>query len=125
MRSILVIDDQTEVLKNTRQILEFEGYEALAAEDGLAGLEIAKHRQPTLIICDVAMPELDGFGFLEALKADPVTASIPVILISGIHDVAFVNRGRALGAVSYLFKPFTLHELLSHVNKALESTDRD
>jgi two-component system, sensor histidine kinase and response regulator len=119
MTTILVIDDETTVLKNVREILEFEDFQVIAAENGFAGLERIKEGLPDLVICDVMMPQLDGFGFLEAIRADPTTADLPVILITGIRDEGFLDRGRALGATDHLFKPFTIEQLLATVREVL------
>jgi two-component system, sensor histidine kinase and response regulator len=119
MTKILVIDDETTVLKNVREILELENFQVIAAENGFAGLERVKDERPDLVICDVMMPQLDGFGFLEAIRADPATADLPVILITGIRDKAFLDRGRALGAIGHLFKPFTIEQLLKTVRDVL------
>lgn len=123
MATILVIDDETVLLRNVRDALELEGYNVLAAEDGLRGIKVATEHLPNLVICDLAMPILDGFTVHQELRTHAETRHIPLIFITGMRDVAEVNRMLEARDQDYLFKPFTLDELLSAVRKHLESAE--
>ncbi|HEY9900859.1 MAG TPA: response regulator [Candidatus Sericytochromatia bacterium] len=82
MKKILVIEDEVFIRENLIELLEIEGYEAIGAENGAVGVKLAKEYQPNLILCDVMMPELDGYGVLDALRQDPLTAAIPFRFIT-------------------------------------------
>src|SRR5687767_6634108 len=102
---LLLIEDQAPMRRNLSLMLKMEGYTVLAAENGRAGLEVARREKPDLILCDVMMPELDGYGVLEQLRADAVTATIPFIFLTARGDKPDVRHGMNLGADDYLTKP--------------------
>lgn len=112
---ILIIEDEFQVLENTEEILELGGYRVVTASNGFDGLEAVRREQPDLIICDVMMPKMDGYGVLEALRADPQLALIPFIFLTAKADRADQRQGMTLGADDYLTKPFTPKELLATV----------
>lgn len=126
---ILVVDDEAGIRDNLVRMLRLEGFDLLEANDGRAGLELARREVPDLILSDVMMPQLDGYGFLEALRADPDTAAIPFIFLTARTDRMDRRHGMNLGADDYLCKPFTRDEVLDAVQarikriKALEKTD--
>lgn len=107
MTTILVIEDENDVRENLQEILELEDFEVLVAENGKIGLEMAIDRQPNLIICDVMMPELDGYGVIAALRQNPVVNKTPFIFLSAKSTEEDRQKGLALGANEYLTKPFT------------------
>lgn len=111
MQKILVIEDEAQVCRNILALLKAEGFEAVSAANGEIGLLLAQAQLPDLILCDVMLPKLDGFHVMETLKADPTTARIPVIFLTGKSDRASWRRGMTLGAEDYLTKPFTMPEL--------------
>jgi len=115
MRKILVIEDERASRKLILKLLQNEGYEAIAAENGSIGLQLALLECPDLILCDIRMPEMDGYEVLSRLQQDPVTAMIPVICLTAQNDRADLRRGMELGANDYLTKPFTTEELLSAI----------
>lgn len=119
MKRILVIEDHPKMLRNLVTILQMEGFQALAATDGQAGLEIARHESPDLILCDVMMPVLDGYGVLEALRADARTATIPFIFLTAKGQKAEIRAGMNLGADDYLTKPVTTDDLLNALRTRL------
>ena len=119
-KKVLVIDDTQEIRMIISESLNLYGFTTLAAEDGLTGIQIAKAQHPDLIICDINMPNLDGYGTLTALRDDELTATIPFIFLSGATDKLNVRRGMELGADDYLTKPFTHKELMAAVNTRLE-----
>jgi len=116
---ILIVEDEADIRENLALLLRMEGYEPLEAGNGVTGLALARQYVPDLILSDVLMPELDGYGFLEALRADPITAGIPFIFLTGKTDRAQRRRGMNLGADDYLGKPFTRDEVLDAVNARL------
>src|SRR5260221_10406456 len=120
MTKILVIEDEAILRTEAVEWLTLEGYEALSAEDGKAGLEAAFQHLPDLIISDITMPRLDGFGVLLELHANPTTADIPFIFVTAraAHDDR--RKGMDLGADDYITKPFTNPELLHAVHARLE-----
>ncbi len=119
-KKILVIDDSPGVLNILVETLTVFGFTAFAAESGSAGLRIAKEKQPELIICDVRMPEMDGYATLTAIRQTEGLATTPFIFLSGATDKLDMRRGMELGADDYLTKPFAPHELLAAVNTRLE-----
>jgi CheY-like chemotaxis protein len=119
MSDVLVIDDDTWVLRNVGFILELEGYQVRMAENGEAGLELMKEQAPDLIICDVAMPGISGFDILKTVKANRVTRDTPVIMITGIRDEEVTGKILAAGAAAYLSKPFTVDQLKETLARCL------
>lgn len=120
MTRILVIEDEAAVRDNIQEILELEGFELFTAEDGLLGIQMAELEQPDLIICDVTMPELDGYKVLEQLRQSSTTAVIPFIFLTARADHLDFRQGMELGADDYLTKPFTPGELRRAVSTRLE-----
>jgi len=120
MTKILVIDDEQPLLEEVSESLTFEGYEVITAQDGLIGVALAKKERPDLIICDVMMPNLHGYGVLLAIRAEGTLSSTPFIFLTARADKVDFRRGMALGADDYLTKPFTLAELLVAVRSRLQ-----
>jgi len=120
MRKILVVEDEASIRLNLALMLKGEGYEVDSAEDGRAGIEHAKRFAPDLIVSDVMMPGMDGFGMLEALRADPHFADTPFIFLTALNDRNSMRRGMNLGADDFLNKPFTRDELIEAVNSRLK-----
>lgn len=112
MKKILVIEDESLVLENTMDLLELEGYFPIGASNGVIGVELAQKEAPDLILCDVMMPELDGYGVLSALMQNPATAQIPLVFVTARVDEADRRKGLEAGAKGYLTKPFTAQQLL-------------
>ncbi len=117
---ILIIEDHKTTLNIFKDILETEGFETITAENGLIGIQQAQIYLPDLIICDIIMPELDGYEVLDALRQDPVTAIIPFIFLTGSNSQAAIRRGMNLGADDYLIKPSTVEELLKAIAARLQ-----
>jgi DNA-binding response OmpR family regulator len=112
MKKILVIEDEKLVRNNILRRLNAEGFQAKGAVNGVVGLKLAKLQIPDLIICDVIMPELDGFGVLKELQKNPETALIPFIFVTAKAEHSDCRQGLELGADDYLTKPFKFDELL-------------
>lgn len=115
MNKILVIEDERAIRLNLVKLLTVEGFQALSAEDGRTGVQMALTEQPDLIICDIMMPELDGYGVLRALQQNPETATIPFIFLTAKSERSDWRQGMKLGADDYLTKPFTRAELLEAI----------
>ena len=124
MKRILVIEDAHSLRRDILEMLTFEGYDVAGAEDGLVGVQRARELLPDLIICDIMMPQMDGYGVLETLREDGVTASIPFIFLTARTDRVDIRQGMELGADDYLTKPFTAAELLQTVRTRIEKHER-
>lgn len=119
-KKVLVIDDTEEIRMIITESLNLYGFVTLSAEDGTTGVEVARKDMPDLIICDINMPNMDGYATLTALREEDSTATIPFIFLSGASDKLNMRRGMELGADDYLTKPFTHKELMAAVNARLE-----
>jgi signal transduction histidine kinase len=115
MTTIIVIEDETLIRDNIVEILNFENYETLNAKDGRQGLDLIRQYMPDLIICDVMLPQMDGYELLAELRNDPITRMIPFIFLTAKTDRVDIRRGMSLGADDYITKPFTREELLDAV----------
>jgi len=120
MTKILVIEDEETVRENILELLDAEGFEAFSAPNGRVGLDLALQVLPDLILCDVRMPELDGYGVLKALRAEPTTAAIPLMFLTAKAAKTDLSYGMELGANAYITKPFALSQLLSAIAKVLQ-----
>jgi two-component system alkaline phosphatase synthesis response regulator PhoP len=123
MVKILVIEDEMEIRANLIDLLEAEGYDVIGADNGLTGILGAFEHSPDLVLCDVMMPELDGYEVLAALRQEPETALIPFIFLTAMADKLDVRQGMNLGADDYLTKPFSRSELLSAIATRLEKQE--
>jgi DNA-binding NarL/FixJ family response regulator len=115
MKTVLLIEDHAEMRRNISTILGMENYTVLAAADGRAGVELARTRKPDIILCDVMMPEMDGYAVIQTLRGDPTTAAIPFIFLTAKGEKRDVRSGMNLGADDYLTKPVTATDLLSAI----------
>ena len=123
MKTILLIEDNLDVRENTAEILELADYKVIAAENGKIGVELAKKHTPDLIICDIMMPELDGYGVIHMLSKNTNTASIPFIFLTAKTEKSDLRKGMNLGADDYLTKPFDDLELLDAVEIRLRKNE--
>ncbi len=120
MKKILIIEDSSQMRANLILMLEMEGFVVFSAEDGYRGVELARNKAPDLILCDIMMPGLDGYGVLQALRADPATAPIPLIFLTAKGEKADQRAGMNLGADDYLVKPVGRAELLATIAARLQ-----
>ena len=120
MNTILIVEDEPQIRKNIQQILDLEGFATITAEDGLEGLDMVEKHQPDMIICDVMMPNLDGYGLIEALRQKPSTADIPLIFLTAKAENRDLRQGMDLGADDYLIKPFKADELIRAISTRFE-----
>lgn len=120
MTTILVIEDQAPLRANIVGILEEEGFNVVGFERGFTGMMWALKHAPDLIICDVMMPDMDGYSVLNELRNYPATATVPFIFLSAKADKTSVREGLNLGADDYLTKPFRPAQLLKAIATRLE-----
>ena len=120
MTKILVIEDEEAVRENLLDLLESENFETITAANGAIGIDLAVSAVPDLILCDMMMPEIDGYGVLKALRQEPLTATIPFIFLTAKSAKSDFRQGMDMGADDYLTKPFTRAELLSAIINRLE-----
>lgn len=120
MKKILVIEDEPATLENLVLMLEMEGFKPCSAPNGRVGVEVARRELPDVILCDVSMPELDGYGVLESLRADGATVSIPFIFLTAKGDKKDLRVGMNLGADDYLTKPASAEDVLAAINTRLQ-----
>ena len=118
-KKILIVDDSEPIRTSLAAMLSAENYVAIVAENGLVAVELARRELPDLILCDVQMPELDGYGVLNQLRNEAATASIPFVFLTGRGEKDQVREGMNLGADDYLTKPFKRDELVRTVNARL------
>lgn len=124
MTKVLVIEDNTDVLENVGEILELSGYQVHKAGDGREGVRQAVELLPDLIVCDIMMPNMDGYDVLKILRQNPATTGIPFIYLSAKSEKADLRAGMNLGADDYITKPFTESELLDAVKMRLERSSK-
>ena len=115
MKTILIIEDEPEMRRNLATILRLEKYNPLTAENGREGIEMARKVTPDLILCDVMMPELDGYGVLRELRANTSTEATPFIFLTARGEKPDVRAGMNLGADDYLTKPVAKADRLSAI----------
>jgi CRP-like cAMP-binding protein/FixJ family two-component response regulator len=122
-RKILVIEDNVEMCENIASILKLANYEVTTAASGRKGVEIAQQNQPDIILCDIMMPDLDGYGVLHILSKDPSTANIPFIYLTAKSEQKDFRTGMNLGADDYITKPFDGLELFNAIELRLKKND--
>lgn len=124
MKKVLVIEDEPEMRRNLLTILKLEKFQPLGAENGRAGVRVAKAEKPDLILCDVMMPELDGHGVLRALRDDPATMTTPFIFLTARGEKVDHRAGMDLGADDYLVKPVNKEDLLRAITARLRRAEQ-
>jgi DNA-binding NarL/FixJ family response regulator len=124
MKKILVIEDEPEMRRNITALLRYNDYQPVAAENGLDGVEVARREKPDLILCDVMMPKMDGFGVLQALQKDSSLARIPFIFLTAKGEKDDLRDGMNLGADDYLTKPVANAELIKAIETRLRRSEQ-
>lgn len=119
MKTVLIIEDDIALRENTSELLELSNYHVITAPNGKLGIEKAKKEKPDIIVCDIMMPEVDGYGVLANLSADESTRLIPFIFLSAKTEHKEIRKGMDLGADDYLTKPFEEEELLHAIESRL------
>ncbi len=120
MKSVLVIDDNTDIRENISEILEMAGYRTFSAENGKKGVEMALKEKPDLIVCDIMMPELDGYGVLHLLRKNADMQTVPFIFLTAKTERTDLRKGMEMGADDYITKPFDDIELLNAIEVRLK-----
>ena len=115
MKKILVIDDAEFILESTSTLLRFEGYEVVTASDGEEGVEKALNEKPDLILCDISMPKMDGYGVLENIRNNGLTSTTPFIFLTAFTEKSNMRAGMEKGADDFLVKPYTRDELIAAI----------
>lgn len=123
MKTVLLIEDNRDIRENTGEILELANYSVLLASNGKEGVEMALHHKPDIIICDIMMPELDGYGVIHLLQKNKETKNTPFIFITAKTERSEIRKGMELGADDYITKPFNGTELLNAVESRLKKAD--
>ncbi len=123
-RTILLIEDNQDIRESTAEILELADFTVLTAENGKKGVELAQTNPPDIILCDIMMPELDGYGVLYLLNKNEATANIPFIFLTAKAERTDMRKGMEMGADDYLTKPFDDMELLNAIESRLLKRDR-
>lgn len=121
MPKILIIDDEHVLRSGLRDVLVFEDFNVIEAANGATGLELARQERPDLIICDIAMPDMDGFDVLTQLRMSPETESIPIIMLTARAESVARKRVHSLGADGYITKPFSIDEILEAIQTCLSA----
>ena len=122
-KAILIIEDNADVRENTAELLELAGYKTITASNGKEGLESVKNKIPDLVLCDIMMPELDGYGVLRAFDNIPEMAGKPFIFMTAKSEKSDIRKGMDLGADDYLTKPFTGDDLIRIIGARLKKVD--
>jgi CRP-like cAMP-binding protein/FixJ family two-component response regulator len=122
-KRILLIEDNLDMRENTAEILQLAHYQVLTAKNGKEGVELAEKEKPDLIICDIMMPVLDGYGVLHMLSKNEATSGIPFIYLTAKAERVDFRKGMEMGADDYLTKPFDDIELLNAVESRLKKAD--
>jgi CheY-like chemotaxis protein/CRP-like cAMP-binding protein len=123
MKSVLVIDDNADIRENTAEILELAGYKTFTAENGKQGVEVAQKEKPDVIVCDIMMPELDGYGVLHLLRKNEDTQRIPFVFLTAKTERSDFRKGMEMGADDYITKPFDDIELLNAIEVRLKKAE--
>ena len=123
MKKILIIEDNLEVRENTAEILDLAGFKTLTAENGKRGVEVATREKPDIIVCDIMMPELDGYGVLHLLRKNPDTQNIPFIFLTAKTERSDFRKGMEMGADDYVTKPFEDIELLNAIEVRIKKAE--
>jgi CheY-like chemotaxis protein/CRP-like cAMP-binding protein len=123
MKKVLVIEDNNDILENTVEILELSNYQVFKAENGKQGIEQALSKKPDLILCDIMMPELDGYGVLHMVQKNPELQNIPFIFLTAKTEQTDIRKGMSQGADDYITKPFDATDLLTAIEGRLKKAD--
>lgn len=119
MKKVLLIEDDMALRENTAELLELSNYEVTTAPNGRIGIDLAIANPPQIVVCDIMMPEVDGYGVLEALSSNPSTSHIPFIFLSAKTEHKEIRKGMDMGADDYLTKPFEEEELISAIESRI------
>jgi CheY-like chemotaxis protein len=117
--TVMVIDDEIHIRRLIARMLELAGYQVVEAANGPQALQLMRETRPDVITCDIAMPGMNGFQVLEAIKSQPETAGIPIIMLTALGQEKDANRAMDLGAADYITKPFGSINLVERIERQL------
>ena len=123
MKTILIVEDEMDIRANLQEMLENEGFNVLSAANGKEGLELSISKEPDLILCDILMPQMNGYEMLEKLQENPNTATTPFIFLTAKAETQDFRKGMMLGADDYLVKPFRMDDVLGAINSRLKKKE--
>ncbi|MCL6097371.1 MAG: response regulator [Bacteroidetes bacterium] len=123
MKTILIVEDEMDIRANLQEMLENEGFNVLSAANGKEGLDISTSKEPDLILCDILMPQMDGYEMLKKLQENPNTAGTPFIFLTAKAEAQNFRKGMMLGADDYLMKPFRMDDVLDAINTRLRKKE--
>ena len=123
-KRLLLVDDDPNLVLLVKDYLDFRGYDTVSADNGKEALNLLSHDLPDMIICDIMMPEMDGYAFIEKVRQDERTSWIPVLFLSAKGQSQDRIKGLNLGADVYMVKPFEPEELVAQVESSLKQTNR-
>jgi CheY-like chemotaxis protein len=124
MPRILLIEDNHNLREEILNVLELEGYDVVTAENGRIGIERLPEANPDLVLCDLMMPDMDGYETLKAIRGNPATASLPVIVLTARDDNHCQDKALELGANDYVTKPFKISELVQALQNVTKKRAR-
>jgi CheY-like chemotaxis protein len=119
MKRILLVEDNEPILENTTELLELSNYQVLSARNGQQGLTLAFQEMPDMIVCDIAMPGLNGYMLLQAVRETPGLEKVPFVFLTASSENVDIQKGLAMGADGYLVKPFEGDKLLQLIEEHL------
>jgi len=122
MKTILLIEDNNDIRENTCELLELDGYRVILAVNGKSGLILALEHRPDLVLCDIMLPEADGYEVFRGLKANAATRSIPFVFLTASAEKKEMAAGLEMGASGYIRKPFDPEELFQTIQQCLKET---
>ncbi len=118
-KTVLIIDDAIHIRRLVARVLQQSGFDTLEAADGRQGVSLLKEQKPDIVTCDISMPYMDGYQFLEIAKRDPETQNIPVIVVTAVGQEAEIVKATEMGADAFLTKPFSSTHLLETIRSQL------
>ena len=121
MKTALIIEDNPDILENTTEILMLAGFRVITANDGKAGVSSAISGKPDVILCDIMIPEMNGYEVMNTLKTNPLTAKIPFIYVTASAEKSEMLKALEMGADGYVRKPFDVDDLMQAIHKILPS----
>ncbi|MBT3017295.1 MAG: response regulator [gamma proteobacterium symbiont of Clathrolucina costata] len=122
-KTILIVDDEPNIVLSVEYLMKREGYQVMTANDGQVAIDMIADTRPDLLILDVMMPRKNGFEVCREIRADPALSGLPILMLSAKGREAEIKKGISLGADAYITKPFSTHDLVDKVNQLLQSRE--
>ncbi|MCX7046248.1 MAG: response regulator [Candidatus Sumerlaeota bacterium] len=124
-KKVLAVDDESDILLIIHTSLESEGFDVVTASNGFDALALAEEAKPDLIVLDIMMPEMDGFEVMKRLRDNPKTATIPIVMLTGLSERKLIKQALDMGVCHYIVKPFDFQDFLAVVNRAMKESQPD